>query len=241
MSSSANAGKTTILKWVKDLSNINSVLDIGVGSGTYFHLLNPVIGGKWEGIEVWKPYIEQFNLEKSYSVIHNIDARHFEWSDKFYDLVIAGDVLEHMTKEDSVDLINNILEHCRACIISMPVVWYPQDETEGNHYQIHIKDDWTHEEVLSTFQHIKLAAVDDIIGVYLLSKTLDIVYSDQSDLNALSINEKLNSRVKNIKQLYLTILRREADNDGLRHYVDSNISIEEIRNIFLASDEYKQL
>jgi hypothetical protein len=237
---SLEAGKSTIIKWIDKLPNTNSMLDIGVGIGTYYHLLNPIIGGKWEGIEAWKPYIEEYDLEKFYDVIHNEDARLYDWSNKFYDLVIAGDVLEHMTKEESIKLINDALDHSTACIISIPVVWMPQDAVDGVPYEIHVKDDWTHDEILESFPHIKLSAVDDVLGVYLLSKTLDIEYSDESDLDSLNKNNKLNNRVKNIKQLYLDIFKREADIDGLKNYVNSNLSIEEIRNIFLSSEEYRQ-
>jgi acetyltransferase-like isoleucine patch superfamily enzyme/glycosyltransferase involved in cell wall biosynthesis len=46
-----------------------------------------------------------------------------------------------------------------------------------------------------------------------------------------------NSRTDQIKELYLTLLGREADQAGLDHYVNSNFSLEEIKNIFLTSDE----
>ena len=235
-------GKSTILKWLKDLGldNINSILDIGVGSGTYYHYLND-ISCKWEGIEIWEPYIAKYNLENFYDKIYNVDAKNFDWSNKSYDLVIAGDVLEHMSKKDSIELINKALSHSKYCIISIPVVWYPQGALDGNHYETHVKDDWTHYEVLSSFPYIKRAMTDDIAGVYLLSKTLEINFFDETNKKTLARNKTINKRVADIKNLYITILGRESDLNGLEYYVRSNFTIEEIKNIFLSSDEYKKV
>ena len=46
-------------------------------------------------------------------------------------------------------------------------------------------------------------------------------------------------RKKAIKELYLSILNREADSSGLNHYLNSNYSIDVIENILLNSEEYK--
>ena len=59
-------------------------------------------------------------------------------------------------------------------------------------------------------------------------------------------NQKLNRKL-GIVSLYKTILQREADEEGLNHYVKLNsedntkFSIEEIKKIFYNSDEYKNL
>ena len=47
-------------------------------------------------------------------------------------------------------------------------------------------------------------------------------------------------RKETIKFLYKTILKREADESGLNHYVQSKFDVVEIANIFVNSDEYKQ-
>ena len=43
-----------------------------------------------------------------------------------YDLVIFGDVLEHMTEEDAVKLWNKVSKQARAAIIAIPIIQYPQ-------------------------------------------------------------------------------------------------------------------
>jgi GR25 family glycosyltransferase involved in LPS biosynthesis len=44
-----------------------------------------------------------------------------------------------------------------------------------------------------------------------------------------------------IKKLYRTILNREADTGGLENYLNSNLSIEEIKKIFYSSNEYAKM
>jgi len=46
-------------------------------------------------------------------------------------------------------------------------------------------------------------------------------------------------REQQVQQLYRDVLKREADLKGLKHYVDSNLSINEIKYILLNSEEYK--
>lgn len=53
-------------------------------------------------------------------------------------------------------------------------------------------------------------------------------------------NQKL-IRKLGINNLYKTILSREADEEGLNHYFNSGLSIEEIKNILYNSEEYKNL
>jgi hypothetical protein len=172
MGFSAKHGKKEIIQWVNDdKDSISSILDIGPGQGTYFDLLSSMKQFSWEGIEAWKPYIEKFQLEKKYNKIYNEDVRNFNWNEKFYDLIIAGDILEHMSKDDAVILVENCLNHSKQLIISIPVVYMPQGELENNPFEVHVKPDWSDDEVKTTWgKYIKDSARVKMIGVYLLSK-----------------------------------------------------------------------
>jgi hypothetical protein len=48
-------------------------------------------------------------------------------------------------------------------------------------------------------------------------------------------------REQQVQQLYRDVLKREADPKGLKHYVDSNLPIDEIKQIFFNSEEYKKI
>lgn len=171
MGNSSYQGKEWIVAFVQ-LSGLQSgtrsVLDIGPGQGTYYHLLKKNMPDSiWHGVEVFKPYIEKFNLKKYYDKIYNKDIR--KYNPKIdYDLIIAGDVLEHMTKENAQELVNKLLNNCKWFIISIPIIKWEQDEINDNKYEIHIKDDWSHEEVISSFPNIKFGFMGSEIGVYAL-------------------------------------------------------------------------
>jgi 2-polyprenyl-3-methyl-5-hydroxy-6-metoxy-1,4-benzoquinol methylase len=175
MGISSAQGKIETFNWVNaNKDSIMNVLDIGAGSGTYHTLLSPIKKFNWTGIEAWKSYIDEFSLESKYDKIHNIDVRSFLWKD-FYDLVIAGDILEHITKDEAILLVENILAHTNTLIISIPIVHMPQDEINNNPYEKHIKDDWSHNEVMETWKlYIKEFWIPKgkkvQVGVYWLSK-----------------------------------------------------------------------
>ncbi len=175
MPSSSKEGKLIIKEWLEDFSfEVNTVVDLGVGNGTYHKLFcrkNPILKhSKWIGIEIWKPYIELYNLKNVYDHIEQEDIRLVDYQ-KFgnIDLVFAGDVLEHMTKEEAVNLIKKLFLNSKRVIISIPIIHYPQDEVEGNPFERHIKDDWSHQEMVDTFPQIVKYWQGKTIGVYLLT------------------------------------------------------------------------
>lgn len=158
MGYSLRGGKPETAQWFKENeTEIEKVLDIGAGSGTYAKLIkeefNICKDSYWVAIEAWQPYIEKFNLKNLYNEVVNTDARKLDWNliGKF-SVAIAGDVLEHMTKEEAIKLVDEILINCKTLIISIPIVYMPQDELEGNPFEIHVKPDWSHDEVIDTWK-----------------------------------------------------------------------------------------
>ncbi len=176
MPSSTKEGKSVIKEWVTEFKDdVDVVLDLGVGNGTYHRLFSRkwkiLDKAKWIGIEAWEPYIAEFDLINRYNNIVNADIRQIDYKALGpFDLVFAGDVLEHVTKEDAIKIIDDLLECSKRIIISIPIIHYPQDEEFGNPFEAHVKDDWSHEEMLETFPHIKKMWAGNVIGVYMLSK-----------------------------------------------------------------------
>jgi SAM-dependent methyltransferase len=176
MPTSSKEGKSVIREWITEFKDdIKVVLDLGVGSGTYHRLFvrksNLLRDAKWIGVEAWEPYINEYDLIKRYDTIINEDICKIDFSVlNDVDLVLAGDVLEHMTKEDAVRVINDLLQISKNIIISIPIVYYPQDEIDGNPFEIHIKDNWSHTEMMESFPQIKRSWQGSVIGVYLLHK-----------------------------------------------------------------------
>jgi predicted TPR repeat methyltransferase len=181
MPTSSKLGKKEIIEWISDNKlSIHRILDLGAGSGTYSKLLsksNLREGIELVGVEVWKPYISEFKLEELYDTLIAEDVRKIDWKSLGnFDVVFAGDILEHMTKEEAVLLVSNLLETSKTLIMSIPIVYMPQDEYEGNPYEIHVKPDWSHDEVVDTWKdNIKKTVIGlkkdtPRIGIYWLEK-----------------------------------------------------------------------
>lgn len=175
MPASAKEGKTEILSWVNNINHdFKKVLDLGVGKGTYSRLFrkrpSKLSNARWIGVEAWEPYIEQFDLRSQYHEIINKDIRLLDYPALApVDIVIAGDVLEHVTKQEAINIVDKVLQISPYMIISIPIIHYPQGPWQGNQYEIHVKDDWSHQEMMSTFPQIKQYWTGNIVGCYLLS------------------------------------------------------------------------
>lgn len=180
MSYSLKSGKAETLAWFQAKeATIKTVVDIGPGSGTYIKLIREdakcCVDANWIGVEIWKPYIEEFQLESRYNQVLNQDVRTVDWTALTPDVVIAGDVLEHMTKEDAITLVDCILQVSKMLIVSIPIRYMPQDEhAYPNPHEAHVKDDWSHEEVMDTWgKYVKDSyrkSQKSKLGVYWMSR-----------------------------------------------------------------------
>lgn len=120
------------------------VLDIGPGTGTYADLMRPTREGHWTGVEVWAPYVAEYSLAAKYDRVIVADARYLDPRYFDADLVIAGDVLEHMAAHDAIRLIEAAKKHAANLLISVPLVHLEQGAWGGNPYETHV-DHWTAE------------------------------------------------------------------------------------------------
>ena len=169
------ANKKVVAKWIEKLHLPRErVLDLGAGMGTYHILLTneyttALKDSYWIAVEVWEPYIEEFKLHDMYHEVFIEDIRTFDYNKIApVDLTFMGDVLEHMTKEEAQEVVAKVLEVSRYAVISIPVINWKQDALYGNPYERHIKEDWTHKEVMESFPHIIEGEDYGGVGVYLL-------------------------------------------------------------------------
>jgi hypothetical protein len=139
---------------------------VGAGQGVYLNLIRDSLGEdvKINAVEVWPPYIEQFNLRNRYDNLFDIDVRDMESFD--YDLVILGDVLEHMPEPDAIKLWDRISKEAKYAIISIPIIHYHQDAINGNPYEVHVDEDWNTERVLKSFHSIIEHIEFPVTGVF---------------------------------------------------------------------------
>ncbi|MFD3568452.1 class I SAM-dependent methyltransferase [Streptomyces sp. NPDC058667] len=123
----------------------DTVTDVGPGEGTYGKLFRPAHKGIWwTGIEIHKPYVAKYKLKSTktrsmYDELHIEDARKSEAHLFHRDLVIFGDVLEHMPREDAVALLDKAeAAGCWHILVSLPIVEAPQGEVDGNPHEAHV-------------------------------------------------------------------------------------------------------
>lgn len=142
-----------------------SVLDIGPGVGTYAKLLAGPEVARLTGVEIWEPYVRTYRLDDYYDEIIVGDAREVELPAA--DVVILGDVAEHMSADDALRLWQRAGDAARRAVyLSIPIVHYPQGELEGNPHEHHVVEDWGHETVLAAFPGIGEWWLGREVGVY---------------------------------------------------------------------------
>lgn len=145
--------KPWALEKIKEI-NPKTVLDCGAGAGTYLDLIKANLGYKTivVGVEAWNPYIIKYDLEDRYDILYPIDIR--DMASFQYDLVILGDILEHMPESDAIMLWNRISEEAKYALISIPIIHYEQGAINDNPYEVHVEEDWSTEKILQKFSNI---------------------------------------------------------------------------------------
>ena len=143
-----------------------TLLDVGPGMGTYSNLLRDVTpGASWSCVEVFRPYVHMFELHRKYDAVHVTDIRSFAWPRR-YDVVILGDVIEHLELADALQVWSRARAHARYVALSLPIVEYPQGAQRGNAHEAHLQV-WSHEMVVDTLAGVWRWRRDHPIGVYL--------------------------------------------------------------------------
>lgn len=165
MPSSAEEGRPWMASRLKALNPL-TVVDVGVGCGTYSDLLRPLLPDvHLTGIEVWEPYVARYALTTKYDRLVLGDAR--QWDIPPVDVVILGDVLEHMTEDEALQVWARARDAARLAVyLSIPIHHYPQGAEEGNPYEVHVEDDYSHQRVLDTFPGITASWTGTVVGVY---------------------------------------------------------------------------
>lgn len=145
---------------------IKTVLDCGAGDGGYERLLRaykPEVE-RLDAVEVWEANIEKHELRSRYDNVYHDDIRkHLDYA---YDLVIFGDVLEHMTRREAIDTWEWARSQAKYVLLSLPIIPFPQDGIEDNPYEVHVTPDWSHEQVMLSFSGIVHYRTFTVVGAY---------------------------------------------------------------------------
>lgn len=134
--SSYPQGKKEVCEWIRENYPEGTILDVGACDGIWRKLLPEYI---MDAVEIFTPNAERLT---GYRAVFNRDIIRFAYV--HYDLIIFGDVIEHMTVKDAQDVLEYAKLHCDDMIIAVP--WqYKQGIAYGNQWEIHIQDDLTPE------------------------------------------------------------------------------------------------
>ena len=134
-------GKEEIVNWIKqNFKETDTCLDVGACDGMWAYYLDGYFYGHIDAVEIYEPNIIKNKLHALYRNVYNKDIRDFEYG--WYDLIILGDVIEHMTVEEAQKVIDHAKSRCRDMIIAVPFL-LEQVEFDGNEYEKHIQDDLT--------------------------------------------------------------------------------------------------
>lgn len=127
-----------------------SILDIGVGFGRWGMLCREflelwdgrVFREEWilniEGVEIFARNIDDYH-KYFYNQIHVADAYELvKGSQRNYDLIIIGDVLEHFDKDRGIDFLHRCLDISRFVLLNVPLGdQWPQNDKYGNEFERH--------------------------------------------------------------------------------------------------------
>lgn len=136
---SYDAGKPFVCDWIRaNFPKDATILDVGVSDGKWRLLLKdyPNI----DGVEVFEP-----NARRSrhlYRHMYVTDICDFRFD--FYDLIIFGDVIEHIDVHRAQKVLEYARPRCTDMVIAVPFL-YPQGMEYGNPYEEHLQDDLTRE------------------------------------------------------------------------------------------------
>ena len=125
------------------------VVDMGPGAGTYadlFRALTPE--ATWCAVEAWGPYVEKYDLRDKYDEIIIADIRYLDFVKLGpSDVTLFGDMLEHMSADEARDVLSRAARKSRFMALSIPIGHWPQDEVQGNPFEIHVEDNLSHADI----------------------------------------------------------------------------------------------
>jgi len=129
------------LKELIKVSDCNSFLDVGPGSGKFGQYVREIKGQNVDlvGVEVDSSYITQFDLPSFYGKIYNEDIMDFIKTRPSFkiDFVYIGDCLEHLKKSEGLDLIHYLMYRSKIIVICFPDK-YVQYAWQGHDKEAHL-------------------------------------------------------------------------------------------------------
>ena len=147
----------------KNFKEDSTILDVGAGCGTYYEYLHDYFKNI-DAVEVFRPNIEMYDLKSKYRNVFFSDIQELEYP--YYDIIIFGDILEHLDVISAQKVLNYALERCKEVIVAVPYM-YEQGPIKDNIYEIHKQPDLTKKVMKERYPQLKLLYGCDAYGYYI--------------------------------------------------------------------------
>ena len=159
---SLNVGKPEAVAWIKaNFEKGSTCLDVGACDGKW----SDILGGYLtiDAVEVFEPNVRKHDLKSKYRMVYVDDIRGLKYGE--YDLIIFGDVLEHMSVSEAQAVLEYAWDRCKDLIVAVPYQWINRSHY-GNPFEFHIQDDLTPENVLERYPQLKPVFISERYGYY---------------------------------------------------------------------------
>lgn len=170
---SSGRGIAELTAWI-NATGITTVLDVGAGAGYYGSAIRKACPSVTvlDAVEVFPYYRERYSLDELYDTVTIADVRHI--MEFPYDLVILGDVIEHLPRADAIRLWSDISASARYAYIAMPIGSCSQEGKDiedfetgtcfTNAHEAHVEPESTTEEILHIFPGIFRHQLYDLLN-----------------------------------------------------------------------------
>ena len=146
---SYDTGKDRMVEWIRTQYREGATcLDVGACDGKWADLLGGYL--KMDACEVWEPNAKYLEGKYEHVFIENIVNLKYD----HYDLVIFGDVLEHMPVRDAQRVLAYADAHSTDYIVGLPFNYY-QGAIYGNPFERHLQPDLTPEIVAARYPQLE--------------------------------------------------------------------------------------
>ena len=163
--------KEYILNNYKDKSI--KILDIGAGAGAYHNMLSPEGYTNIDCVEAFPNYVIDYNLTQKYKKVILGDVTKIDINFDEYDLIILGDVLEHIELETAKILLNKIKR-------SNVIIGVPFNSSQGVHfdntYEIHLQEDLTFINFFQRFEDYKPFCLRFDYGLFVKENNNKVIF-----------------------------------------------------------------
>lgn len=128
------------LEIIKSIQQIKTFLDLGCGAGKCGKIVKSVYPqSSGIGLDAVPAYQHTYQLNSVYNEFVSSDLCDYIFSnlDRWWDLVVFGDVLEHLKKSKGIDVLN-ALSYMTSNIIVVYPDGYKQGALEGHEEERHL-------------------------------------------------------------------------------------------------------